>query len=143
MAAVGNGAADLAPARPDTSTVPDHAVLGSFIGFPHSVVLLVDLIVAPFLRFRFASALDASDSMAGTDQNAVQIWPFPLVINGVELTVLYTTILRDRGGVMLRRLSRAPVRPFGHAVHRAPDAQRNQHPGNGAAGHTVQHEPLV
>ena len=38
---------------------------------------------------------------------------------------------------MLLRLSPAPVRPPGHAVHRAPDAERNQHPGYGAAGHIV------
>lgn len=38
---------------------------------------------------------------------------------------------------MLLRLSPIPVRPFGHAVHRAPDTERNQHPGYGAAGHTV------
>lgn len=43
--------------------------------------------------------------------------------------------LRNWGGVMLLRLSPAPVRPSGHAVHRAPDAERNQHPGYGAAGH--------
>lgn len=36
---------------------------------------------------------------------------------------------------MLLRLSPTLVRPFGHAVHRAPDAERNQHPGYGAAGH--------
>lgn len=87
MTAVGNGAADLAPPRADTGTVPDHAVLGSLIGFSHRVGLLVDLIVAPFL-FRFAFALDASDSMAGTDQNAAQIWPFPLVIDAIEVTIL-------------------------------------------------------
>lgn len=45
----GNGAADLAPPRANTGTVPDHAVLGSLIGFSHSVVLLVDFIIAPFL----------------------------------------------------------------------------------------------
>lgn len=37
----------------------------------------------------------------------------------------------------MRRLSPIPVRLFGHAVDRAPDAERNQHPGYGAAGHTV------
>lgn len=45
----GNGAADLAPARADAGTVPDHAVLGSLVGHPHGVVLLVDLVKAPFL----------------------------------------------------------------------------------------------
>lgn len=38
--------------------------------------------------------------------------------------------------LLLLRLSPAPERPFGHAVHRAPDAERHQHPGYGAAGHT-------
>ena len=47
-----NGAADLSPPRPDAGTVPDHAVLGSLVGFPHSVGLLVDLIKAPFLCCR-------------------------------------------------------------------------------------------
>lgn len=47
----GNGAADLSPARSDTGTVPDHAVLGPLIGVSHSVGLLVDLIVAPFLCY--------------------------------------------------------------------------------------------
>lgn len=45
----GNGAADFAPPRSNTGTVPDHAVLGSLISFSHSVVPLVDFIVAPFL----------------------------------------------------------------------------------------------
>lgn len=36
---------------------------------------------------------------------------------------------------MLRRLSPVPERLLGHAVHRAPDAERNQHPGDGAAEH--------
>lgn len=40
------------------------------------------------LTFRFAFTLDASDSMAGTDQSAAQIRPFPLVINAIELTIL-------------------------------------------------------
>lgn len=48
----GNGAADLAPPGSDTGTVPDHAILGSFIGFSHSVGPLVDLIVAHFLWYR-------------------------------------------------------------------------------------------
>lgn len=135
MAAVGNGAADLAPPRSNTGTVPDHAILGSLIGFSHCVGLLVDLIVAPFLCFRFAFTLDASDSMAGTDQSTAQIWPLPLVINPVELATLYTTILRDGGDLMLLRLSPTPVSHFGHAVHHAPDTERNQHPGYGAAGH--------
>lgn len=38
---------------------------------------------------------------------------------------------------MLLRLSPIPVRPLGHAVHRAPDTERDEHPGYGAAGHTV------
>lgn len=38
---------------------------------------------------------------------------------------------------MLLRLSPIPVRPFGHAVHRAPDTERNKHPGYGAAGHSL------
>lgn len=37
---------------------------------------------------------------------------------------------------MLRRLSPTLVRSSGHAVHRTPDTERNQHPGYGAAGHT-------
>lgn len=37
---------------------------------------------------------------------------------------------------MLLCLSPAFVRPIGHTVHRAADAQRHQHPGYGAAsGH--------
>lgn len=88
MTAVGNGAADLAPSGSDTGTIPDHAILGSLIGFSHSVVLLVDLIIAPFLCFRFAFALDASNSMASTDQNAAQICPFPLVIHAIEVAIL-------------------------------------------------------
>lgn len=95
MTAVGNGAADLAPPRSNTGTIPDHAILRSLIGFSHSVVLLVDLIIAPFLRIRFAFALDASDSMASTDQNTAQICPFPLVIHIIEVAILYTTILRN------------------------------------------------
>lgn len=116
-----NGAADLAPPRSNTGTVPDHAILGSLVGFSHSVVQLVDFIIAPFLcyrrkakregvchmciikgrdvknttnklTFRFAFTLDASDSMAGTDQSAAQIRPFPLVIHGIEVAILYTTI---------------------------------------------------
>lgn len=94
MTAVGNGAADLGPPRSNTGTVPDHAVLGSLIGFSHSVVLLVDFIIAPFL-FGFAFALDSSNSVAGTDQSAAQIWPLPLFIHAVEDTILYATILRD------------------------------------------------
>lgn len=43
--------------------------------------------------------------------------------------------LRNWRDVMLRRLPPAPVRLLGHAVDRAPDAQRNQQPGYGAAGH--------
>lgn len=38
---------------------------------------------------------------------------------------------------MLLRLSPTLVRPLGHAVHRAPDAERDQHPGYGTAGHGV------
>lgn len=87
MTAIGNGAADLAPPRSNTGTVPDHAVLGSLVGFSHSVVLLVDLIIA-FLLFRFAFTLDTSNSMAGTDQSATQVWAFPLVIKAIEMTVL-------------------------------------------------------
>lgn len=48
----GNGAADLAPPRSNTGTVPDHAVLGSLVGFSHSVGLLVDLIIATLLCCR-------------------------------------------------------------------------------------------
>lgn len=47
----GDGAADLAPAGADAGAVPDHAVLGSLVGFSHGVVLLVDLIVAPLLGY--------------------------------------------------------------------------------------------
>lgn len=45
----GNGAADFPPSRSDAGTVPDHAILGPLVGFSHSVVLLVDFIIAPFL----------------------------------------------------------------------------------------------
>lgn len=38
---------------------------------------------------------------------------------------------------MLLPLSPSPARPSGQAVHRAPDTERNQHPGYGAAGHNV------
>lgn len=38
---------------------------------------------------------------------------------------------------MLLRLSPNLVRPFGHAVHRAPETERKQHPGYGATGHAV------
>lgn len=48
----GNGAADLAPPRPDTGTVPDHAVLVCLIGFSHSVGPLVGLVIAPFLFYQ-------------------------------------------------------------------------------------------
>lgn len=51
--------------------------------------------------------------------------------------------LRDRGGVMLLWLSPIPARPLGHAVHRAPDTECDQHPGYGAAGHAVWNAPLV
>ncbi len=44
------------------------------------------------LTFRFAFTLDARDSMAGTDQSAAQVRPFPLVINAIVVTILYTTI---------------------------------------------------
>lgn len=45
---------------------------------------------------------------------------------------------------MLLRLSPILVRPTGHAVHRAPDAERNQHPGDGAAaGHADRNETIV
>lgn len=44
------------------------------------------------LTIRFAFALDASDSMASTDQNTAQICPFPLVIHIIEVAILYTTI---------------------------------------------------
>lgn len=47
------------------------------------------------LTFRFAFTLDASDSMAGTDQSAAQVRPFPLVINAVEVTILHTTIWQE------------------------------------------------
>lgn len=94
MTAVGNGAADLSPARSDTGTVPDHSILGSLVGLSHSVRLQVDLIVAPFLCLRLALAFDAGDTVARADQNAAQIRPFPLVVDSVELAVLYATILR-------------------------------------------------
>lgn len=45
--------------------------------------------------------------------------------------------LRHWGDVMLLRLSPTLVRPLGHAVHRAPDAECHQHPGYGTAGHAV------
>lgn len=38
---------------------------------------------------------------------------------------------------MLTCLTPIPVRPSGHTVHCAPDTQGNQHPGDGAASHTV------
>lgn len=47
----GNGAADLSPARADASTVPDHTVFGSLVGFSHTVGLLVDLVVASFFSY--------------------------------------------------------------------------------------------
>lgn len=40
---------------------------------------------------------------------------------------------------MRLRLSPIPVLPLGHAVHRAPDTERNQHPGYSAAGHNASH----
>lgn len=83
MTAICDGAADLASPRANTGTVPDHAILGSLVGFSHGVILLHDLIIAPFLCFGFAFTLDSSNSMACTDQSAAQIWPFPLVIDGV------------------------------------------------------------
>lgn len=43
---------------------------------------------------------------------------------------------------MLLRLPPIPVRLFGHAVHRAPDTQSNQHPGYGAAGHSGHNEAV-
>lgn len=67
MTAISDGAADLASTRANTGTVPDHAILGSLVGFSHSVVLLHDLIIAPFLCFRLAFTFDPSNSMAGTD----------------------------------------------------------------------------
>lgn len=48
----GNGAADLAPPRSNTGTVPDHAILGSLVGFSHSIGLLVDLIKASLFCYR-------------------------------------------------------------------------------------------
>ena len=48
------------------------------------------------LTLRFAFTLDASDSMAGTDQSAAQVRPLPLVVNVVEVAVLYTTIWQGR-----------------------------------------------
>lgn len=47
----GNGAADLSPARADTSTVPDHTIFGSLVSFSHSIGLLVDLVVASFFFY--------------------------------------------------------------------------------------------
>lgn len=47
----GNGAADLSPARADTSTVPDHTIFGSLVGFSHSIGLLVDLVEASFFFY--------------------------------------------------------------------------------------------
>lgn len=88
MTAVGNGAADLAPPRSNTGTVPDHAILGSLVGFSHSIGLLVDLIKASLFCFRFAFTLDTSDSVAGTDQSTAQVWTLPLVIKAIEMTVL-------------------------------------------------------
>lgn len=44
---------------------------------------------------------------------------------------------------MLLRLSPTLVRPFGHAVHGAPDPERKQHPGYGAAGHAVENTGLL
>lgn len=37
---------------------------------------------------RFAFTLDASDSMAGTGENAAQVLTFPLVIKAIENPVL-------------------------------------------------------
>lgn len=53
-----DGAADLAPPRSDTGTVPDHAFLGSLVGCSHSVRLLVDLIVALFLCYKWGKQWD-------------------------------------------------------------------------------------
>lgn len=44
-----DGAADLALPRADAGAVPDHAVLGSLVGFSHRVVLLDFFVVALFL----------------------------------------------------------------------------------------------
>lgn len=42
----------------------------------------------PKLTFRFAFAFDASHSVACADQDAAQIRPLPLVINGIEAAIL-------------------------------------------------------
>lgn len=47
----GNGAAYLSPARADTSTVPDHTIFGSLVSFPHTIGLLVDLVIASFFSY--------------------------------------------------------------------------------------------
>lgn len=43
---------------------------------------------------------------------------------------------------MLLRLPPAPARPLGRAAHRAPHAERKQHPGHGAAGHAASNSGL-
>lgn len=42
----------------------------------------------PKLTIRFAFAFDASHSLACADQDAAQIQPLPLVINGIEAAIL-------------------------------------------------------
>lgn len=51
--------------------------------------------------------------------------------------------MRDRCDAILLRLSPTLVRPFGHAVHGAPDTERKQHPGDAAAGHAVENTGLL
>lgn len=69
MTAICNGATDSALPRSDTRAVPDHAIPWALEGFSHAVELLAEFVIAPFLLW-FASALNPSNSMAGTDQGA-------------------------------------------------------------------------
>lgn len=65
--------------------------------------------------------------------------PRPQIGSSQAATLTHKRLtLRDWGDVVLMRLTPIPVRPSGHTVHCAPDTQGNQHPGDGAASHTVE-----
>lgn len=132
---IANSAANFAPSGSNAGAVPDHSILGPFVCFSNSIRALVYLIKARFLCIWFACTFNSSNSLAGAHQSAAQVRPLPLVIDAVELTILYTAILGHGGDLMLLRLSPAFVRPARQRVHRAPDAQRHQHPSYGAARH--------
>lgn len=88
MTAIANGAADLAPPRSNTGTIPDHSILGSLVCFSNSIGPLVDFIVASFFFVWFAFTFNPSNSMACAHQCAAQVWPFPLVINAIRETIV-------------------------------------------------------